>query len=213
MASEAERRFGEVGGWDQFAKNAPGRTLAADTRQATPRVIGWDLSLTSTGVAVLKDGHVGLITIRPDATGHDHARIDYVRARLWEFVKEADLVVVEGPSYGSVTGKQHERAGLWWICTRMLWRAGTPYAVVVPSALKKYALGRGTGKDTGKDAVLAAAIRRYPMADVDGNDVADALVLAAMGADHLGCPLAEVPQNHRAALAGVRWPLLARDET
>lgn len=179
----------------------------------SPRVVGLDLSLTSTGVAVIKNGQVGLTVIRPDPTGHDHARIDYVRSHVWGLTQRTSLVVIEGPSYGSVTGKQHERAGLWWICARMLWRAGTPYAVVSPSALKKYALGKGSGKGTGKDQVLAAAIRRYPMADADGNDVADALVLAAMGADHLGCPLASVPQTHRAALAGIRWPNIAKDKT
>jgi crossover junction endodeoxyribonuclease RuvC len=88
----------------------------------------------------------------------------------------------------------------------MLWRAETPYAVVTPQQLKKYATGYGSGKNCGKDKVLAAAIRRYPMAEVDGNDVADALVLAAMGADHLGCPLATVPQANRSVLAGVTWP-------
>ena len=40
--------------------------------------------------------------------------------------------------------------------------------------------------------------------------IADALVLAAMGADHLGCPLVGVPQAHRAVLAGIRWPEIRR---
>lgn len=179
----------------------------------SPRITGLDLSLTSTGAAVIEGARVGLTCIRPDPGAGDHPRIDFIRSRVWHLAELADLVVIEGPSYGSVTGKQHERAGLWWICARMLWRAGIPYAVVVPAALKKYALGKGSGKGTGKDQVLAAAIRRYPMADADGNDVADALVLAAMGADHLGCPLAPVPQAHRAALAGVKWPRLREPVT
>jgi hypothetical protein len=29
-----------------------------------------------------------------------------------------------------------------------------------------------------------------------------------MGADHLGCPLATVPKEHRAALASVIWPAI-----
>lgn len=171
-----------------------------------PLIVGLDLSLTSTGAASVLGGKAGLACIRPDPGAGDHLRIDFVRTRVWQLAAHAALVVIEGPSYGSVTGKQHERAGLWWICTRMLWRAGIPYAVVAPAALKKYALGKGSGKGTGKDQVLAAAVRRYPMAAADGNDVADALVLAAMGADHLGCPLAPVPQANRAALAGVKWP-------
>lgn len=172
------------------------------------RITGLDLSLTSTGIAVANGGDVALTRVQPDDNLSDHARIDHIRAHVWGLTRpdDVDLVVVEGPSYGSVTGKQHERAGLWWICTRVLWRAGTPYVVVTPSALKKYATGAGSGKNSGKDKVLAAVIKRYPMADVDGNDVADAVVLAAMAADHYGCPLAPVPAAHRAALRAVNWP-------
>lgn len=180
---------------------------------SSPRITGLDLSLTSTGAAVIRDGEVGLTAIRPDPGGSDHARIDYVRSHVWGLTQETDLVVIEGPSYGSHTGKQHERAGLWWICARMLWRAGIPYAVVSPPSLKKYALGKGSGAGTGKGPVLAAAVRRFPMAGADDDDVADALWLAAMGADHLGCPLAPVPQAHRAALAGVKWPRLREPVT
>jgi crossover junction endodeoxyribonuclease RuvC len=171
-----------------------------------PRVVGLDLSLTSTGVAIICGTAVRLARIEPGDKGGDHARIDRIRSRVWELADGANLAVIEGPSYGSVTGKQHERAGLWWIVTRMLWRAGLPYAVVTPSQLKKYATGKGAGPASGKDKVLAVTVRRYPMADVDGNDVADALTLAAMAADHLGHPLATVPQAQRAVLAGVRWP-------
>jgi crossover junction endodeoxyribonuclease RuvC len=50
-------------------------------------------------------------------------------------------------------------------------------------------------------------IRRYPDVDVDGNDVADALVLAAIGCRHLGSPLEEsLPANHLAAMNKIRWP-------
>ena len=65
-----------------------------------------------------------------------------------------------------------------------------------------------TGKDNaGKDAVLAAVVRRYPDVDVTGNDEADALVMAAMGARLLGHPLEDsLPQSHLRALAGLELP-------
>jgi crossover junction endodeoxyribonuclease RuvC len=167
----------------------------------TSSVLGLDLSLTSTGMAVIGDGDVKLHRIQ-SAKLAGHERIDRLRGCVRTWAQDKTLVVIEGPSFGS-PNKQHELGGLWWIITRMLWRAGQPYAVVAPAQLKRYAAGKG---NAGKDEVLAAVVRRYPMADVDGNDVADALVLAAMGADHLGCPLATVPQAHRAVLAGVKWP-------
>ena len=170
-----------------------------------PRITGLDLSLTSTGIATIHGTSVRLDRIQPGRRD-GHPRVDWIRAEIWGRIPDTTLAVIEGPSYGSDTGKQHERAGLWWIVTRMLWRAHIPYAVAAPSQVKKYATGTGGGPKSGKDQVLAAAIRRYPSVPVDGNDVADALILAAMGADHLGSPLAPVPQLNRTVLAAIHWP-------
>ncbi|NUS59160.1 MAG: hypothetical protein HOV66_30530, partial [Streptomycetaceae bacterium] len=74
---------------------------------------------------------------------------------------------------------------------------------VTTGGVKKYATGKG---NAGKDEVLAAVVRRYPDVEVSNNNEADALVLRAMGCDHLGQPLAVVPQTHRAALDKVAWP-------
>jgi crossover junction endodeoxyribonuclease RuvC len=54
--------------------------------------------------------------------------------------------------------------------------------------------------------VLLAVARRFPDYDVRNNNEADALVLAAMGFDHLGQPLVQMPAPHRAALAAAQWP-------
>lgn len=168
-------------------------------------VAGLDLSLTSTGVARIDGGSVHLERLQPKKlTGHE--RLEYLLGATRVTATIADLVVIEGPSYGSQGGSQHERAGLWWLVAHMLWTSRKPYAVVVPAGLKKYSSGKG---NSGKDQVLAAVIRRYRDIPVDGNDVADALVLAAMAADHYGFPLAEVPQVNRQALLAVTWPQLS----
>src|SRR5690606_1478975 len=83
-----------------------------------------------------------------------------------------------------------------------------PYAIVSPTSLKKYVTGRG---NASKDEVLAAAIRRWPDAAINGNDEADAYALRAMGLDHLGHPVADVPKTHRDALAKVAWPEVTGD--
>ena len=54
--------------------------------------------------------------------------------------------------------------------------------------------------------MLLAVARRWPHVEIVGNDTADALALAAMGADHLGQPIAAMPATHRAALDKVDWP-------
>jgi crossover junction endodeoxyribonuclease RuvC len=162
-------------------------------------VLGVDLSLTSTGIAT---GHVTLRHRPPkDLTGLHRMR--WIRTQVLALAALAELVVIEGLAYASHTGKASERAGLWWMVMDALDEIGAHVAVVSPAGRAKYATGKG---NAGKDAVLAAVVKRYPGFEVSGNDQADALVLAAMGLDHLGEPLAVMPQTHRAALDAVQWP-------
>lgn len=173
------------------------------------RIIGLDLSLASTGMAEYTPGGVTVsrITSKPGAATLPARadRIDRLAADIVHQCKPADLIVIEGPSLGQARqAGQHDRAGLWWIIVADLHGWGRPVAEVPPALVKQYATGKG---NASKDTVLAAVIRRYPTVEVTGNDQADALVLAAMGADHYQCStLPTVPQTHRAALAKVAWP-------
>ena len=80
---------------------------------------------------------------------------------------------------------------------------GYPIAVVPPNVLKVYATGKG---NASKAAVMLAAARRYPWADIVDDNTADAMVLYAMGLDWLGYQMEPVPQKNRDALASVAWP-------
>lgn len=176
-------------------------------------VVGLDLSLTSTGIArTYADNPLGPDTIvdRVTSTGKETAtllerdtRLTALRKHITALALPADLAVVEGPSYASKNGKQHDRSGLWWAVVRNLMMNGVPVVEVPPSSRMKYATGKG---NAAKDAVLAAVVRRYPDVEVTGNDEADALVLAAMGARHLGHPIDDLPKTHLAAMDAVRWP-------
>ncbi|WP_344250995.1 hypothetical protein, partial [Isoptericola hypogeus] len=95
--------------------------------------------------------------------------------------------------------------GLWWLMVHRLLRNDYPVAVVAPPARAKYATGAG---NAAKDKVLAAVVRRYPNVEVTGNDEADALVLAAMGARRLGHAIDDLPKNHLVAMEKVAWPVL-----
>jgi hypothetical protein len=181
------------------------------------RVVGLDLSLTATGVAQVDGGLTARATVLAapkKLTGHP--RLSLLREKCQDWWQDADLVLVEGPSYGSMSGQgHHETAGLWWAVTHDLWNAGIPVAVVTPSVLKKYAVGVGGGPKATKDKILVAAVRRFPEVDVDDNNAADALWLAAIGSDHLGQPLCRMPAEHREVLTSVgkngpsiRWPEL-----
>lgn len=163
-------------------------------------VLGLDLSLTSTGIARRRT--VGRLTPPKGQSGL--VRLRWIRERVLEAAAGADLVVVEGLAFSSNTGKAAERAGLWWLVADALDTAGIPVAVAPPASRCRYATGKGNAP---KDAVLAAAVRRFPDVDVTGNDQADALWLCAMGCEYLGAPLADMPALHRQALSGVAWPL------
>lgn len=201
------------------------------------RVVGLDLSLTSTGIArvtVDSDGrcqgvvHVtmanvdGTCTTTVGASLDEGAsldrrwwRMDLLRSKvLGEVGANVDLVVVEGPSYASQHGQQHDRSGFWWFVVDELLARGHAVAEVPPLRLKVWATG--SGATSGPNKVTKARVIRDirktygAMFDIPSgageSDVADAVALVTLGAAHLGHPLADLPTTHRRALAGVRWP-------
>ncbi|MET7321477.1 hypothetical protein [Streptomyces sp. NPDC005549] len=167
------------------------------------RVAGLDISLTGTGIATL--GGTTLITStgrRKDTIVQRRIRLKGIADQVLTGVGIVDLAVIEGPSHHSVGGSVWDRGGLWWLIVDGLCARDIPVAVMPPMSRAKYATGNGGSR---KAAVMEAAQRRYG-AILDNDNEADALVLRAAGLDWLGTPLAEVPDGHRAALAGVQWP-------
>jgi hypothetical protein len=169
-----------------------------------PTVIGLDLSLTGTGVA----SSIGWSRpLRPAAAMRGHFRLHWIRSEILEAIPaDVALVVLEGPSYGNQGSQRqsghHERAGLWWLVAHALWKRDIAYAVASPASRAKYATGKG---NAAKADVVREVSRRFAWF-AGGEDEADASVLAAMGADWLGHPIAAMPQTHRKALDAVRWP-------
>jgi Holliday junction resolvasome RuvABC endonuclease subunit len=186
------------------------------------KVVGIDLSLTSTGLASAGD-EVKLARIRsaapktprhprtnkplPPTLEQRRERLGLLCAKILTFVmlEEPSLVCIEAPAYSSNVGSMHDRSGLWWLVVNGLFANGIPVAEITPTQRAKYATGKGTND---KDKVLAAVIRRYPDIEVTGNDVADALALTAMGRRRLGQPLEEsLPKPNLEAMTNVRWPV------
>jgi len=180
-------------------------------------VVGVDLSMTSTGLAHAVNGsltanrRVQSKGSKGDTLLSRHLRLQQISDNVLGWVADLapSLVVVEAPSFGSQTGSQHDRSGLWWLVVAALHDAGFPVAQVPPNTRATYATGKG---NAGKDAVLASVLRRYeqpgsPFYLIDGNDVADATVLAAMGSRWAGVPIEDsLPQTHLRAMDGAEWP-------
>ncbi|WP_405431157.1 hypothetical protein [Streptomyces anulatus] len=168
---------------------------------ARPLVIGLDLSLTCTGVA----GEGWADYIRPK-TLRGHPRLNHLVDEVASFIKKADLVVIEGPSFGGGVAHRHEDlAGLRVMVRHACWRRSIPYALVPPSCRALYAAGKGSApKGQVRDEIAA----RYGI-ELDGvgrYDMADAYTLLAMGLHHLGAPLADVPEKNATGLTGCQWP-------
>lgn len=169
----------------------------------TPRVIGLDLSLTSSGVA----SSLGWTdTIRPKKIrGLERLRmiLESVRA----YTSGYDLVVLEGPSFGHSGFRQHEElVALRWMIRDVVDRQQAPFAIVPPATLKLYATGRGNAT---KNDMAQAMDLKYPGRTpgfLAGRrfDEADALALADMGAAYL--TNASLTAAQQRAMATVQWP-------
>jgi len=171
------------------------------------RVAAFDLSLTQTGWATW-DGDVRRCgTIRPKDVAM--ARLDRVRREVLTIADGAELVVIEGYSYGS--GNQAHQLGelggvvrlsLWATRQTRLYRP--PFVEVPPAVLKKYATGRG---NAGKEEMLVAAVRRLGYEGSNNNE-ADALWLLSAGLDAYRASWAKLPEAQVEALAKLDWPPL-----
>lgn len=173
-------------------------------------VVGVDPSISSTGVAVISS-YVAVTRVQSKPGGQDlDDRLQRMRRQVLAVLEamavvEPSLIVIEGPAFGKNNAQTHMLAGFWWLLVHGLQKVA-PIAVVQPPTLKKFATGRGNAP---KDEVLAAAVRGFPEIAVKGNDEADALALAAMGADRFGLLYAGgFPAAGRGAVASVRWPEL-----
>lgn len=172
-----------------------------------PRVIGLDVSLTATGIASSL-GWCKTVGRSDVTTAPLLVRVGQVgdlAESILRHVGRPELVVIETPAFRALGGGVLERSALWWLVVRGLIARDVPVAEVNPRTRMRYATGKG---QASKLAVVDAVARRYPLFLTYGNDnLADAAVLAAMGADRLGAPIASVPKTHRVALDAVTWPL------
>lgn len=176
--------------------------------------IALDVAIGTTGVA--SDGWTDHVHAKhPDLHGRFAEQLDGCAS----FYRNADFAIVEGAAFSKARfAGMDQLSAMRWMIRHDLWKRGIPYAVVPPDNRVKYVTGTTQPKDpaTGKRAggTVLKGIVRAAVADLFGietegrwrYDEADAAVLYAMARDWLGAPLAELPETHRAALAGVQWP-------
>jgi Holliday junction resolvasome RuvABC endonuclease subunit len=166
------------------------------------KVLGVDLSITATGVANT-DGT--LETLKTKLRGP--AFLDWISRQIEIRSDDADLVALEGYSYGSRGRAIFQIGEMGGIVRWNLWSRGIPFAEIPPSSLKKYATGKG---NANKDVVIVEAVKRLDLSPSDNNQ-ADAAWLRAMALDRFGQAIVVIPQVNRQALEGVAWPEMMED--
>lgn len=182
------------------------------------RVVGLDLSLTSTGVSDGRSHHAFQTTNERSI----EARLDEQTQNAIGFVlapspwmdghhvgMRADVVLIEGSSYGSRGPGHEELAALRYMVRVRLHRLFIPFAIVPPTTLKLYTAG--DGKATKPEMVKAIQDRHGVDLTVhkvkDGRyDMADAYALAALGYARIGQPLPTTGPVPDAPASDI-WPL------
>ncbi len=150
--------------------------------------VGLDLSLTHTGVAVLKDEQLvysAVIKSKPSGPrpSDELVRIATLCARIAESISDnvdesPDIVVIEGLAFmARNTTALVQLAGMNYIIRLILESANIPFAIVAPTSLKKFITGKGVGD---KNIILMEIYKRYGHTFLDDNE-ADAFGLAMIG--------------------------------
>ncbi|MEU7431061.1 hypothetical protein AB0B07_09415 [Streptomyces sioyaensis] len=183
----------------------PAATTAAGPR---PRIIGLDISLSSTGVC-LPDGSTYRIKTRDTDADYrlvvirDHIRRALIRHQPLHLAVLEDLPV--GAKSAGLTGMAQG------VVRAELADAGVPRALISPATLKCFACDYGKAdKRRMADAAYLAAGAAFP-GDLTpkghGGDMCDAWWLRAAGHDWWGDPLFTLPDAQRARLAKGKWPV------
>lgn len=163
------------------------------------KIAALDMSLSAAGYKTWDK--LGVIRVK----SRGMQRLQEIRDTVAGLIKGADLVVIEGYSYGSKGRAGISLAELGGVIRLLCHETGRPYVEVSPNTLKKYAVGSGLAKKT---QMVAAAIRRLDYQGADDNE-ADATWLYTAAADVYGTlDAVEMPVAQRKALRAIEWPIV-----
>lgn len=150
-------------------------------------IVGVDLSLTGTGVAMLADG--AMTTTRVTSEGHTadsllrrFERQTILTDRILELCRGADMVIIETLFTAKNAGALIDRAGLWWRIIGSLHMWQIPVVPVTTTQGKKFLTGNGSAD---KGTMVRCAGKLWPdwepSSASKSEDEADAIALASIG--------------------------------
>lgn len=156
-------------------------------------VLGLDLSISSTGIAICKDGRVLETTSVPTKSKDKWIhRIDTIWSVIFKWINtyQPDSVYIENYSYNSIFDRE-TLAELHGVVMWELEQLQIPYHKIPPTQVKQFGTGRGqapkcpegVAKSTwGKRWVVEAVNTRYDTSfKLSENDKADAFLISLLG--------------------------------
>jgi crossover junction endodeoxyribonuclease RuvC len=155
-------------------------------------ILGLDLSLRKTGVAVIWNSGHETFLIEPPEELREGGRLLYIERELRAVVNayEPNYAVIEGYSYGSLTG-QFALGEVGGIARLVLTGNHIPYVIVPPTSLKKYVTGNGNATKI----VMALQVQRELDLSIHDDNECDAYCLAALGSHVFELDLVKFTSN------------------
>lgn len=172
------------------------------------KVLGLDLSLTSTGVSI--DGETSTIAVKSKGT----ERLSDISKTVIELAisNSVDVAIIEGYSFASRNSQAHSIGELGGVVRLRLWESRIPYVEVPPTSRAKFATGRG---NAGKTEVMSAVSARTGIvwSGKGADDMCDAWILEQMCLAYLGHSEIDWPIANLEALKKVDWKPLQELQT
>lgn len=169
------------------------------------KLVGLDLSLTSSGVSIA--GSTRVVSCKKKGV----ERLADLRSQFTEIFLDCQVThaVIEGYSFGSRNSQAHSIGELGGVVRVLLFDMGIPFVEVPPTSRAKFATGRGNASKGEVISAISAKTGRI-FAGAGGNDECDAWVLEQMALTKLGFTEFTWTKEQITALDKVDWSALER---
>lgn len=164
------------------------------------KLIGLDLSLTSTGTSIA--GKTSVISTKTKGP----ERLSYVTKNVLQMClnEKIDCAIIESYSFASRNSQAHSIGELGGCIRMILWENSIPYIDVPPTSRAKFATGKG---NAGKTEVISAISSKTGLtfSGAGADDECDAWVLEQMGLAYLGRSEYGWTQSQLSSLEKINW--------
>jgi Holliday junction resolvasome RuvABC endonuclease subunit len=165
-------------------------------------VVGFDGALTSSGLAVWRDGRITMATIHTSAHDPMEVRWRQLCGQLWPVLSSHCLVLLEGVFKGARGRVALDLAMVHGVIRNGLHARAVPFAIADNTQIKQYATGNGSA---GKEQMVDMARVRLGLQPGDSHQ-ADAAWMAAMVLHRYGAPMCSTTKRQADVLGRIDWP-------